>query len=76
MTYSHFWRILVREFDRDLSAEYREEWERVTLRGVPKLTVLEWRNFQTSFEKALGRVENITEMEIEKKNLRVSYPQN
>ena len=67
LTYTEFWRTMVREFDRDMSADYRDEWNRVTLRGVPKLNVLEWRKFQAAFGKALGRVTDVTDWEIEKK---------
>ena len=64
-----FWRQLESEFGRDQTTHYRDEWERVTLGGDGKLTVADWRNFQSKFELALGRVEDATETEVERKIL-------
>ena len=64
-----FGRQLESEFGRDRTTHDRDKWERLTLGGDGKLTVADWRNFQSKFEFALGRVEDATETEMERKIL-------
>ena len=59
LTFHQFWRSLVRDFDKDLAAEYREEWDRLKISS--RLTVAEWRLFQAQFDKALARVPDLNE---------------
>ena len=70
--FAYFYRILARireVFGRDLSSQHRDEWERVTLRAGEKLTSAEWRSYQVAFEITLGRVEDATESEVERRIL-------
>ena len=63
VTYAEFWKDLSDEFGQDLSAQCREEWKRVSLKGATRLTAGIWREFRAEFEKTLGRVEDIGEWE-------------
>ena len=67
LTYSSFWGALSQEYDRDMTDEFRDEWQRVTLRHVQKLTVSAWREYQAAFEKALFRATDVSEREAERK---------
>ena len=64
-----FWKKLEKVFGRDMSMQYRDDWERVTLRGIDDLNWDTFREFRISFELAVGRVEDTTEAEVERRLL-------
>ena len=70
VTYTDFWKELCDEFGQDLSAQCRDDWKRVSLKGATHLTTEIWREYRAEFEKALGRVEDIGEWEVVDRVLR------
>ena len=69
ITFVRFWQELERTHVRDVADRYRQEWERLSVSHLPRLTLMELRKFHAKFEIALGRVEDASEEEIAKKFL-------
>lgn len=67
LTFVSFWRTLQTEFEKNLESHYRRQWEAVSLKGVSQISPYAWRNFVAEFRMALGRVDDVSEREIEKK---------
>jgi hypothetical protein len=69
ITFTKAWQHLERKHTHDQVGTRRREWERIALKGGD-LTVISWRNYQSSFELAWARAEGISEREAEDKILR------
>jgi hypothetical protein len=67
LTYDQFWKSLSQEFERDRSDDFRSDWERVTIRHEPRLTVAVWRSYRAAFEKAWSRAPDVSDREAERK---------
>jgi hypothetical protein len=67
LTYEQFWKFLCQEYEQDRTDDFRSDWERVTIRHEPRLTVAVWRNFRAAFDKARSRAPDVTDREAERK---------
>ena len=65
LSFREFWKEIGQFFARDMPALRRREWQNIRLYSAGELSLQEWRTFQTAFELATSRVEDLTDIEIE-----------
>ena len=63
LTYGEFWKELQKVYGRDLIDRHRREWENLSLRHLPELSLHSLRTFQAQFEMCMARVGSVTESE-------------
>ena len=75
LTYLEFWKELEHIYDRDLPDRHRREWEALSIRHLPQITLRDLRSFQAKFDKILARVGPLTDSEVAAKFLVAMPPE-
>ena len=64
LTFAEFWEAIDKDFGRDASGQNKAAWRKVKLQiSGKRLTLAEWRAFQSQFNLKKGRVDDRTEQD-------------